>query len=269
MKNETNGKEIPKVLVTGANGLLGSHVVRQLLGEGYKVCAMIRKGSNLKALEGLDCDFFEGRVTEKNDVENAVRKCDFVVHTAARTTQSPSAPDVYLKVNVESTIHIVNASVKFGIKRLVYVSTANCFGNGTKTSPGNEQMPFLPWLKNSGYAYSKWLAQQFVLDEAKKNKLDVVVVNPTFMIGENDVRPSSGEIFGHVLKKRVVFYPPGGKNFVDATFAAKGVVGALEKGRTGECYLLTGENLSYLEFLKRWLPLPGNILCLCQFLPGF
>ncbi len=248
---EVKEQKNTRILVTGANGLLGAHVVRCLLSKGYRVLVMVRKGSNLKALEGLDVDWFEGNVTDKEDVVRAVIQSDFVIHAAARTTQSPSSLEAYREVNINSTKYLVEAAEKYRIERMVYVSTANCFGNGSKEHPGNENTPFIPWLKKSGYAYSKLLAQQLVLESVRQKKVNAVIVNPTFLIGENDVKPSSGEVFLHVVNKRLVFYPPGGKNFVDAAMAAEGVVAALEKGRSGECYLLTGENLSYREFFEK------------------
>jgi dihydroflavonol-4-reductase len=240
-----------KVLVTGANGLLGSHVVGELLNREFRVRAMVRKGSNLKALQGLDCEFFYGQITNSSDVESAVTDCDYVIHAAARTSQIPSRLDAFYQPNVQSTKFVFDACIKCNIKRFVFVSTANCFGNGTKLLPGNEQNPFPKWLKSSGYAYSKLQAQQMVLSKYEKSKLDTVVVNPTFLIGENDVKPSSGAIFFHVVNKMFVFTPPGGKNFVDAKIAAHGVVNAMLHGKKGESYLLAGENLSYKEFFKK------------------
>jgi len=237
------------VLVTGASGLLGSHVVRELLKRDYAVRVLVRENSDLRALKNLDVEYIIGHVTAKNDVYEAVKGCSYVIHAAARTAQVPSGLKAFEKPNILSTKHIIEACKKFRIKRLVFVSSANCFGNGTLENPGTEKSPFLPWLKNSGYAYSKYLAQQMVLEDAKTGS-DTVVVNPTFILGENDYKPSSGQIFNHVVNKRFVFYPPGGKNFVDAEMAATGVVSVMEKGKKGECYLLAGENHAYLTFFK-------------------
>jgi len=239
-----------RVLVTGANGLLGSHVVRAFLLKNFKVRVLVRKGSDLRALDGLNLDLFEGQITNQSDIQNAVSGCEFVVHAAARTAQSPSNLEAYREPNIESTKYLIEACKQFGIKRFVLVSTANCFGNGTMEKPGNEEIPFMPWLKKSGYAYSKYLAQQLVLDEVKNSNFNAVVVNPTFVIGTYDYKPSSGRIFNHIVNRKVVFYPPGGKNFVDAEEAGRGVVYAIEKGRKGECYLLAGENHSYLDFFE-------------------
>lgn len=239
-----------KVLVTGANGFLGSHIVRTLLRNHFEVRAMVRRGSDLKALENLAFELFEGMITRQADVENAVKDCQFVIHVAASTAQSPANLQAFRKPNIESTTLLIEACKKNSVQRFVFVSTANCFGNGTKENPGDETRPFLPWLKNSGYAYSKYLAQEIVLKEVAENNFDSVVVNPTFLIGANDVKPSSGKIFSHVLNKKIAFYPPGGKNFVDVEMAAKGVLSAMVKGETGACYLLAGENYSYKEFFQ-------------------
>lgn len=239
-----------RVLVTGANGLLGSHIVRALLAKNYFVRVLVRGGSDQRALHGLNLNLFEGKITNQSDIQHAVSGCEFVVHVAARTAQSPSNLEAYREPNIESTKYLIEACKKYLVKRFVYVSTANCFGNGTLEKPGNEEFPFLPWLKKSGYAYSKYLAQKLVLSDVKNNNLDAVVVNPTFIIGTHDFKPSSGRIFNHILNRKIAFYPPGGKNFVDAEEAAQGVVNAMEKGRKGECYLLAGENHSYRDFFK-------------------
>lgn len=259
-----------KVLITGANGLLGTHVTQVLLKRNYKVRAVVRKGSNQQSLKGLNIELFKARITDEIAMEKAVAGCDFVIHVAAQTSQTPSDVEAFRKVNIDSTRFLIKVCKKVGIKRFVFVSSANCFGNGSKEFPGNEQSDFLPWLKNSGYAYSKYLAQQLVLQEVDKNGLEAVIVNPTFIIGANDVKPSSGQIFAHVLNKKLVFYPPGGKNFVDAEIVAFGVVSAMEKGKKGECYLLAGENYTYLDFFKKvqtinqqktiFIPIPNWIL---------
>ena len=247
-----------KVLVTGANGFLGSHVVGTMLNSQYQVRAIVRKGSNFKALGELNYELFEGQITKKSDVEKAVKGCSFVIHVAARTAQTPSNLEAFRKPNIDSTRFLIDACKKYDVKRFVFVSTANCFGNGTKKNPGDEKKPFLSWLKNSGYAYSKYLAQQMVLKETVENKFDAVIVNPTFLIGANDIKPSSGQIFSHVLNKKIAFYPPGGKNFVDVETVVNGIISALEKGRKGECYLLAGENHSYKDFFRMIKKITGQ-----------
>jgi dihydroflavonol-4-reductase len=239
-----------KVLVTGANGLLGSHVVRELLKREYPVRVLVRLQSNLMALNGLKVEYFYGSITDSEDVQKAVKGCTHVIHSAARAVHSPSQLDAYREVNIESTGYVIDACIKESIQRLVYVSTANCIGNGTKANPGTEERPFVPWFRGSGYACSKLLAQQMVLAGVESGSIDAVVVNPTFIIGSFPGTSGTSKLLSFVLFKKVAFYPFGGKNFVDADAAAAGTVSAIEKGRKGECYLIAGENHTYREFLK-------------------
>jgi dihydroflavonol-4-reductase len=247
-----------KILVTGANGLLGAHVVRELLNKKYLVRVLVRPESNLRALEGLEIEYFKGQVTQKEDVEKAVEGCSYIIHAAARAAHKPTSLKAFSTINIASARHIAEACKTADVKRLVFISTANCFGNGSKLNPGTEKHPFLSWMKHSGYAYSKFLAQQLILEESHASRIDAVVVNPTFIIGTNDVKQGSNKIFSFILKKRIAFYPTGGKNFVDAGAVATGVVNAMEKGKNGECYLLAGENLSYREFFRLTAKIAGQ-----------
>jgi nucleoside-diphosphate-sugar epimerase len=135
------------------------------------------------------------------------------------------------------------------VKKFLFVSTANTLGYGNTTFRGNEQAPQLYPFTHSMYAQSKLEAEEYLL-KSRKNT-EVVIVNPTFMIGAYDSKPSSGKIIFWAWKKNLVFYPKGGKNFVHAEDAANGVLNAIEKGRNGEKYLLANENLSYKEFFKK------------------
>ncbi|MFB6317451.1 NAD-dependent epimerase/dehydratase family protein [Saccharicrinis sp. FJH54] len=236
------------VLVTGGTGFLGYHVVNEALKQGYGVRAIVRKHSDVSFLSQLDCSMIYGDITVKQDIEEAVKNCDYVIHCAAKTGQTGEA-DAFVPVNVDSTRYLAEACRKFKVKRMVYVSSANSFKNGTKTNPGTEASDFMPWLNKSGYASSKYLAQTYIQETCKKHALDAVIVAPTFMLGSYDVKPSSGKLLLQGLK-HIVFYPPGGKSFVDVTLVAYGTVNALKRGKNGEVYLLAGQNLSYREFFR-------------------
>lgn len=239
-----------KVLVTGANGLLGSNVADQLTKQGYDVVAVVRKNSNILALKEIKCKIVECDITQRAEVQKAIEGCDYVVHCAANTQQSPTNLEAYKNINIGSTLDLIQLSKLHKIKRFVFVSTANCFTNGTVQNPGDESKGFMPWLKKSGYAYSKYLAQQMVLEEVEKSNFPAIVVAPTFIIGPRDAKVSSGKLILHVLKRKVVFYPPGGKSIVDVEFAAEAIANSLKIGNSGECYLLSGENLTYKQIFK-------------------
>jgi nucleoside-diphosphate-sugar epimerase len=131
------------------------------------------------------------------------------------------------------------------------VSTANTIGYGSIEKPGHEGLPARFPFTKSGYALSKTEAQELVLSYAHSGRINTIAVNPTFMIGPYDAKPSSGRIITMTVNRKLVPVPPGGKNFVDVRDVAAGICNALEKGKSGNAYLMAGENLSYDEFYSR------------------
>ena len=239
-----------KVLVTGANGLLASNLVRELLYSGYEVRGMVRENSNLLALKHVDVELLKGEITNTADIRKAFAGCEAVVHAAANTSQWPTHYEAYKKTNVDATRLILDEAVRRNVERFIFVSSANAFNPGSKEAPGTEDSSFS--LKGkSGYMMSKYVAQNLVLDEFRRSGLPVVVVNPTFMLGKYDAKPSSGQILMMARHKSLMVYPPGGKNFVHVADVAHGIVNAISMGKTGESYLLASENLTYREFFEK------------------
>ncbi len=247
-KSEKRKANSEKVLVTGANGLLGANIVRELMHRGYDVRILARETSDLSGLAEVSFEKVNGDILDQGSVNMAVEGCDHVIHSAANTSQWPTSYAYYEPVNVHGTQHVIEAVKRHNIKRFIFVSSANAFGNGTKEKPGTELSEFNGIRIGSGYMISKFVAQQFVLSEVEKSNLPAVVVNPTFMIGPYDSKPSSGKIILMGMRKRIQATPSGGKNFIHVRDAAIGTCNALTMGRTGECYLLANENLSYREF---------------------
>jgi dihydroflavonol-4-reductase len=247
-----------KVLVTGANGLLGVNLIRELVQSGVKAKAFVRPGANLKALVDAACEVHKGNILSFDDIHDALRDCDAVVHAASTTSVLPIEFEFFEKVNVDATKNVVQAVLRQGNKRLVYVSTAHTFGPGPKENPGTELSPFTLGHYNSGYINSKYMAQQHVLQQVEAHQLDAVVVNPNFILGPYDAKPSSGKIILFGLKRGPQWCPAGGKNFVHARDVARGIHGALKVGRKGQCYLLGGENLTYQVFFSQLNLLTGH-----------
>lgn len=237
-----------KTLVTGANGLLGANVVRELESRGKEVRVLVRPRANLLALKGTRAEMATGDILDPVSLGQALNGCDEVIHAAANTNQWPVHYEAYEAVNVTGTRNVIRACLHNGIKRAVFVSTANTFGPGSKETPGTELSEFNGYHIGSGYITSKFVAQQQVIEAVEKHGLPAVIVNPTFMIGPFDAKPSSGRIIFIGLKNRIQACPAGGKNFIHVRDAAAGVCNALELGRVGECYLLAGTNLTYREF---------------------
>lgn len=237
-----------KILVTGANGFLGSNLTRELFRIGYDVKIMVRPSANLKAISDIPCEIFFGNIDNKQDVSQAVAGCSIVIHAASITEQWTISFDEYEKINFTGTKNIVEACIAQKVDRLIYVSTANTMGPGSKNNPGSELNGFTHFNANSGYINTKYLAQQYVLEQVENKQLPAIIVNPAFMIGPNDNKPSSGKLILYGLQKKILFYPPGGKNFVYINDVCQGIVNAIDKGKPGNCYLLAGHNLSYREF---------------------
>lgn len=238
-----------KVLVTGANGLLATNVIKTLLEKGYKVRGMLRNPDKYKGPRNQNLELVTGDITSPDQIEEILENCKSVIHVAAITSQSIRNYHKYEKVNVKATRKLLELSISKKIEKFVFVSSANAFGYGTVENPGNEKMPVKPPFSKSLYARSKAEAQKEVL--AFQDRIAVSVVNPTFIIGPYDAKPGSGQIILMGHRKKIIFAPPGGKNFVNATDAANGVVAALEKGENGQAYLLAGENLSFRDFFRK------------------
>ncbi|RYE23953.1 MAG: NAD-dependent epimerase/dehydratase family protein [Sphingobacteriales bacterium] len=237
-----------KVLVTGATGFLGSNLVVMLHNLGYDIRVIVRPGSDTSTIKDIPCEVQVGFIDKKEDVIKAVQGCEVVIHTASVTEQWGIDYETYERINITATKYIADACLQQNIGRLVYVSTANTIGPGSLQHPGTELNGFTLFKVNSPYINTKYLAQQYVIEQAECKRLNAVVVNPTFMIGPNDVKPSSGKLLLYGIGKKVLFYPPGGKNFVYIQDVCKGIISAIDRGRSGNCCLLAGENMSYKQF---------------------
>ncbi|MFP4487970.1 MAG: NAD-dependent epimerase/dehydratase family protein [Bacteroidales bacterium] len=237
-----------KVLVTGANGLLGSNIIRQLEQRNIKARALVRENARLLSLKGTSPEYFFGNLISKEDMLKASSGCDYIIHTAAITDPTLTRLEHYLKVNVDGTKNIIDAGIKNGIKRLVYISTTNSIGYGDREHPGTEDKPPMKPYTESYYAISKYRAEQEVKKAVDESGLDALILNPSFMIGPYDSKPSSGKLLLMGYHDRLVFITPGGRNFVPARDVAVAACNALTAGRSGEKYLLTNSNLSYSEF---------------------
>lgn len=233
-----------KVLVTGADGLLGGNLVRELLARDFEVRVLVHPASRSATLDGLPLDSRRGDLTSAGDVEEAVRGCECVFHVAASTAMWPPRDPKITAVNVGGTANVIESSERCGVRRLVHVGSASSFGYGTREAPGDEETPYKYAGFGLAYFDSKLKAQNMVLRRAREGRVDAVVVNPTFMFGPYDSGPSSGKMIVKFASMKLPFYPPGGRNFAHAADVAKGMVAALENGRSGECYIMGNRNMT-------------------------
>ncbi len=241
-----------KIFLTGTSGLLGSNTAIELLKRGHQVRGLFHNSSEAALLgEHPNFEKFQGDITDQEKMIQGVAGCDAVIHAAADTRQWPDRSQDYVQTNVLGTLHMVEAAKKAKVKRGIFVSTANSLGFGTRENPGDETAPPKFEQYGIGYMETKYQAQQIVLKEAREHGYPFLVVNPTFMIGPNDFKPSSGKMVIAVAKGKVPGYPIGGKNYVYVGDAATAIANALTMGKPGECYILGNENLNYQEMFTK------------------
>lgn len=237
-----------EILVTGPDGVLGSNLVRELLHRNYAVSVLVEPGKDPLTLKGLPITVIHGNILDAESVDKAIAGKDVVFHCAAATSVYPPRNEMVNRVNIDGTQHVIDAALKHGTKRLIYVGTANSFSYGTSLdAPGAEDTPYLSVKYSVDYMDSKYKAQQLILSAVKEEGLPALVVNPCFMIGPYDSRPSSGAMILAVHKGRVPGYSNGGKNFVAVKDVATAMANAITMGRIGECYIVGNKNLSYKD----------------------
>lgn len=236
-----------KVLLTGANGLLGHHVVFELLKRNHTVRIIVRSTKDiyfdLNAVE-----VFSGNFTDYQVLKQAANGCEAIIHIAAVTATNLLHYEDYHRINVEGSKQVLKVAEELTINHIVYVSSANTIGYGTKQNVADETFPIQFPFSKSFYAQSKVEAERIFTEASTQPHKHIVIVNPTFMIGAFDPKPSSGKLICMGYKKRIMFAPKGGKNFVVVTAVAQAVCNALTQGRNGEKYLASGVNLSFKEF---------------------
>ena len=242
-------------LVTGATGFLGSHVARVLAEQGAELRLLVRPTSDLRNIDDLkDADRVVGDLRDAASISKAFSGCEVVFHVAADYRLWVRDPGEMYRSNVEGTRSLLEAARKQGVRRVVYTSSVATMGFTSGSNNGNvadEQSPVGIADMIGHYKRSKFMAEQ-VANDAAKSGIDVVIVNPTTPIGERDVKPTpTGRIVVDFLKRKFPAYVETGLNLVDATECARGHVQALEKGRSGERYILGGENLTLKQILDR------------------
>ena len=244
-----------KAFVTGATGFLGSHVARALESAGSDLRLLVRANSDTRNIEGLRADRVVGDLCDPQSIERAMAGCDAVFHVAADYRLWIPDPAPMYRANVEGTQAILNAARKHGIKRVVYTSSVATMGFKSDGSLADEDSPVALSDMIGHYKRSKFMAEQVALDA---RGVEVVVVNPTTPIGERDVKPTpTGRIVLDFLKKKFPAYVDTGLNLVDATECAHGHLMAYEKGRSGQRYILGGENLTLKQILDKLAAITG------------
>src|SRR5579871_2666286 len=243
--------------VTGATGFLGSHVARALADQGAGLRLLVRPTSNLKNLEGLKAETAVGDLRDPASLEKAMSGCDAVFHVAADYRLWLRDPDQMYRSNVGGTRAILEAARKNRVSRVVYTSSVATMGFTTDGHPADEDSPVALADMIGHYKRSKFMAEQVAM-EAGRSGMNIVTVNPTTPVGEQDIKPTpTGRIVVDFLKRKFPAYVETGLNLVDVRECARGHIAALEKGKSGQRYILGGQDLTLKQILDKLSQITG------------
>lgn len=235
-----------KILVTGASGFIGSKLVPRLVELGHDVRTMGRGSSTPRSLAGLPVEHFRGDVTNPEHAVQAVEGCDAVYHLAGLVSYRKKDLNRVYAVNVLGTRNIMNACLRAGVKRVIHTSSVAAMGIPEPGTTGDESIAYNLSGLGLSYCDTKNEAELEVHDAYKKG-LNVLMLNPGIIFGEDDTHPHHHVIFGAMSRGSLLGVPPGGVPFSDIVDVVDAHINALTMGRTGERYVLVSANLSMKE----------------------
>ena len=252
------------ILLTGATGLLGSHIAYELLQQGKKIRALKRKDSNSVLTEKIfsfytnehiellnAIEWVEGDVLDLGSLEDAMVGITHVYHCAAMVSFLPKERDKMMQVNIEGTANVVNTAMHAGVKKLCHISSIAALGSTIDGNMITEETWWKNNPSNSYYAISKYGAEREVWRAAEEG-LNVVIVNPSFIIGPGDTSKSSSEAFG-ILRKGASWYTNGVNGYVDVRDVAHAAIKLIESDVLNQRFILNAANLSYRSFFDKVL----------------
>jgi len=246
-----------RVTITGASGLLGGNLAAELIAQGHEVVAIRRAGSKVAHLDDLPITWREAELADTAAMTRAFEGSEAVFHCAAAVSIVREVRPEMTAANVTGTANVLDAVAAAGVPRLVHTSSVVAIGLSTDGRPCDETATWNFDREGlvDAYAITKRQAEELV--HAARDRVDAVIVNPTYMYGPRDARPSSGKLIIDIAKRRVPGTTPGYNNFVDVRDVARGMILAWQKGRRGERYILGGHELTYAEMMRRVAAVAG------------
>ena len=246
-----------RVFLTGATGFVGSHVAQSLHVAGAELRLLARKTSRTEHLNNLNAELVIGDLLQPDGLATALTGCDALVHAAADYRLWVRDPDAMYAANVQGTRTLLRLAREAGVRRVVYTSSVATMGFRSDGRIVDEDTPVSLDDMIGHYKRSKFLAEQEAI-QAARNGQHVVILNPTTPIGANDAKPTpTGRIVVDFLNRKFPAYVDTGLNLVDVQSVAAMHVAALERGTSGERYILGGENLTLKQILDRMAAMTG------------
>lgn len=240
-----------KTLITGANGFIGSAVLRLLINNGDSVRALVRPGADLRNFKSLELEVVEGDLRDAQSLKRAVKGCDRLFHIAADYRLWIPDPDTMYKTNVDGSRNIILAASDAGVEKIVYTSSVATLGIHKNGTPSDESTPVSIENMLGHYKRSKFLAEQEVNKIIKENQCPVTIVNPSTPVGPRDIKPTpTGKIVLDTIRNRMPAYVDTGLNIAHVDDVANGHLLAMKKGEIGERYILGGDNMTLASILE-------------------
>lgn len=274
------------ITVTGANGLAGSYIVKELVAHGKKVRALVRSTSSLVELQEIrnKIEIVFADVNDYTSLEEALAGSEVVIHTAAVVSYLPTDKALMRKVNVTGTQHVVNACLNLHIPTLVHISSVAALGKSTDSQKIDESAKWTNEPTVSDYAQSKYEAELEVWRGSEEG-LNTIILNPSVILAPTDFDKSSAQLFGYVWKEKK-FFTEGTINTIDVRDVATAVRLLVDNHAAfGERYILSNEVISYQDFFnkvanqwnkkaptikvsKRWLQVVAKLEAIRAFFTG-
>jgi dihydroflavonol-4-reductase len=217
--------------------------VRALVERNHSVSALLRHGASHPLLEGIRFKTIQGDLFSQKILDDAIKECDAVIHCAAVVSFDEKNWRETYQVNVTGTDNILKAALKHN-KRVVFVSTASTIGTPRKQQQIMDETTPYSFEDRNPYTHSKHIAEKHVQLSVKQG-LDATIVNPSSVYGKGDIHGTGTLLYGLIEKYPVFIAPPGGCSVVAVQDVVAGIIAALEKGKKGERYILTSENITY------------------------
>jgi dihydroflavonol-4-reductase len=231
-----------RTLVTGATGLVGSHVARALAERGDDLRLLLRERSRLDNLGGLEYESVTGDILDRRSLRRALKDVDRVFHVAGMTSLR-AKPETLYRVNVDGTRTVLEECLRAGVERVVYTSSVAAIGPAPRGSTADESSAFAAGGYAIPYVNAKREAEVEAIRIASRG-LPVVIVNPGHVFGRGDVYRSSTDVVRRFLRRQIPAYVDGALNIVDAADVARGHLLADERGEVGERYVLGNRNFT-------------------------